>query len=168
MRDVLKDLGGSTVAGTFGYMAPEQFAGDATPASDVYALGALAVALLTRRDPQSLLGLDRHLHWQPHASVRPGTASLIDAMLAEEPAERPAARDLADRVSQARTARPTQLVRRNEVPPTPARRGNMLSVEIDGEPDPQTYGRITSVIERELGISGHAPWSAARCAGGPR
>lgn len=36
VRDVMKDpaLGGSTVAGTFGYMAPEQFRGVATPATD--------------------------------------------------------------------------------------------------------------------------------------
>ena len=50
VRDALKgDLGGSTVAGTFGYMAPEQFAGDASPASDLYGVGALAVALLAPR-----------------------------------------------------------------------------------------------------------------------
>ncbi len=34
--------GGSTIAGTFGYMAPEQNIGRATPASDTYALAALA------------------------------------------------------------------------------------------------------------------------------
>ncbi len=50
---------GSTIAGTFGYMAPEQFLGQAVPQSDIYALGALAVALLTKTDPQLLLGSDR-------------------------------------------------------------------------------------------------------------
>ena len=50
VSDVLKDpsMGGSTVAGTYGYMAPEQFRGDAFPASDLYALGVLSVVLLRR------------------------------------------------------------------------------------------------------------------------
>src|SRR5690606_33941626 len=39
--------GGSTVVGTFGYMAPEQLHGDAGPAVDLYALGATIVALAT-------------------------------------------------------------------------------------------------------------------------
>src|SRR5206468_586382 len=33
VRDAVRPLGGSTVVGTFGYMAPEQFAGRASPAS---------------------------------------------------------------------------------------------------------------------------------------
>jgi serine/threonine protein kinase len=42
------------VVGTFGYMAPEQFQGRALPQSDVYSLGATALALLTGRDPETL------------------------------------------------------------------------------------------------------------------
>lgn len=37
----------STVVGTFGYMAPEQFAGAASPASDLYSLGAVLLFLLS-------------------------------------------------------------------------------------------------------------------------
>jgi len=47
VRDRMKPEGGSTVVGTFGYMAPEQFQGRAMPASDVYAMGATALSLLT-------------------------------------------------------------------------------------------------------------------------
>src|SRR5436190_14622887 len=36
----LRDRGGSTIVGTFGYMAPEQLHGQATAATDLYALGA--------------------------------------------------------------------------------------------------------------------------------
>lgn len=46
--------GGSTVVGTFGYMAPEQFRGQACLATDLYGLGATLIYLLTRKDPADL------------------------------------------------------------------------------------------------------------------
>lgn len=71
--------GGSTIIGTFGYMAPEQFAGRALPQSDLYGLGATLVYLLSGRDPANLpqqnLLLDfrgyvecseRFAHWIEH------------------------------------------------------------------------------------------------------
>ncbi len=54
VRDKLRPEGGSTVVGTFGYMAPEQFQGRALPASDVYSVGATALAMLTGREPETL------------------------------------------------------------------------------------------------------------------
>jgi serine/threonine protein kinase len=54
VRDRMKPEGGSTVVGTFGYMAPEQFQGRAMPTSDVYAVGATALTLLTGREPEDL------------------------------------------------------------------------------------------------------------------
>ncbi len=42
--------GSSTIVGTVGYMAPEQLQGHAAPASDVYAVGATALAALTGAD----------------------------------------------------------------------------------------------------------------------
>jgi serine/threonine protein kinase len=38
---------GSTVIGTYGYMAPEQFRGAASPASDLYGLGGTLLLLLS-------------------------------------------------------------------------------------------------------------------------
>ena len=45
---------GSTVVGTFGYMAPEQFRGQACTATDLYSLGTTLLYLLTRRSPADL------------------------------------------------------------------------------------------------------------------
>lgn len=42
---------GSTVVGTYGFMAPEQFRGAAQPASDLYGLGGTLLYLLTGRLP---------------------------------------------------------------------------------------------------------------------
>lgn len=62
VRDRLKLQGGSTIVGTFGFMAPEQFQGRASPKSDVYGLGATALWMLTGEEPEDLphegLGID--------------------------------------------------------------------------------------------------------------
>lgn len=44
----------STVVGTFGYMAPEQFIGQAVATTDLYGLGATLLFLLTHRSPADL------------------------------------------------------------------------------------------------------------------
>jgi hypothetical protein len=46
--------GGSTFVGTYGYMAPEQFRGQSSCASDLYSLGATLLFLLTQRSPSEL------------------------------------------------------------------------------------------------------------------
>jgi hypothetical protein len=47
------DLPGSTVVGTYGFMAPEQFRGAAQPASDLYGLGGTLLYLITGRPPSA-------------------------------------------------------------------------------------------------------------------
>lgn len=82
------------MVGTFGYMAPEQFQGRAMSASDVYAIGATALWLLTGREPEDLphrgLGID-----VPAAladcRVRPALVKVLSAMLVPAPDERVAA-----------------------------------------------------------------------------
>ncbi len=62
VRAKLEPDGGSTMIGTFGYMAPEQLHGDATPATDLYALGATIAALAAGREadklPRNRLAID--------------------------------------------------------------------------------------------------------------
>lgn len=45
---------GSTVVGTYGYMAPEQFRGQAVLATDLYGLGATLLFILTQKNPSDL------------------------------------------------------------------------------------------------------------------
>lgn len=92
VRDTLKPEGGSTVVGTFGYMAPEQFQGRALPGSDVYAVGATALALLTGVEPETLphrgLALDVGAALEGHADA--ALVRALSRMLEPDPDQRPA------------------------------------------------------------------------------
>ncbi len=105
VRDALKDsvMGGSTVAGTFGFMAPEQFTGAATPPTDLYGLGATLVAILSRRPPHTLVGANGVLRWQDVVAVRLGTRQLLEGLLHPDPDERP--RDASDAAHLVQSAR---------------------------------------------------------------
>ncbi len=90
VRDSLKPEGGSTVVGTFGYMAPEQFQGRALPASDVYSIGATALSMLTGRQPETLphqgLGIDVERSLRGVAS--PQLIAVLARTLRPDPDER--------------------------------------------------------------------------------
>jgi hypothetical protein len=90
VRDKLRPDGGSTVVGTFGFMAPEQFQGRALPASDVYAIGATAVAMLAGREPEELphkgLALDVRAALAGRASDR--MIAVLEKMLEPDPDRR--------------------------------------------------------------------------------
>jgi tRNA A-37 threonylcarbamoyl transferase component Bud32 len=91
VRDQLKPEGGSTVVGTFGYMAPEQFQGRALPGSDVYAVAATALTLITGREPEDLP--HRGLAIDVPAALGKGAESwlvrALSAMLEPDPDKRP-------------------------------------------------------------------------------
>lgn len=86
-----KSEGGSTVVGTFGYMAPEQLYGRSAPATDLYSLGATLLTLATGREPEELphkgLSLDVD-------KAAPGLSEpmrdILKRMLAPDPQDRPA------------------------------------------------------------------------------
>jgi hypothetical protein len=111
VRDKLRPEGGSTVVGTFGFMAPEQFQGRALPASDVYAVGATAVAMLSGRDPEQLphAGLAIDVRAALGGRVSERLTSVLAKMLDPDPDRR--ARSITPLLAQlgpdrGRTARP--------------------------------------------------------------
>jgi serine/threonine protein kinase len=74
-------LKGSTVAGTYGYMAPEQFRGAAVPASDLYGLGATILYLLTHRSPADLPQERLKLSFRAHVNISDRFADWLETML---------------------------------------------------------------------------------------
>lgn len=107
VKDVVRQGEGSTVAGTFGYMAPEQLAGRATPASDLYALGALLLELVTRQPPHELLDDQNRLVWQPFVDEGP-LRDLLSDLLEPDPSRRLRdAREVARRIDDLLAGRAT-------------------------------------------------------------
>jgi hypothetical protein len=81
---------GSTVVGTFGFMAPEQFQGRAMPQSDVYAIGATVLSSMTGLEPEKLphkgLSIDVAGCLGPRADPR--LVDLLARMLVADPDQR--------------------------------------------------------------------------------
>ncbi|MBI1946011.1 MAG: serine/threonine protein kinase [Deltaproteobacteria bacterium] len=87
----MREAAGSTVVGTFGYMAPEQLYGAQTPATDMYAFGATLLMLATGREPEELprsgLSLDVD---QAAPKLSPQLRALVKKLTAPDPSGRPA------------------------------------------------------------------------------
>ena len=85
---------GSTVAGTIGYMAPEQILGDNTIQADYYALGATILHMLTGvppyQIPNELFVLDfKPVLKQNAPDISPYMVELLDYLLQKDPDQRP-------------------------------------------------------------------------------
>lgn len=72
---------GSTVVGTYGYMAPEEFRGKALPATDLYSLGATLLYLLTRRSPAELPQDTLKLEFRNLVDISESFADWLDQIL---------------------------------------------------------------------------------------
>ncbi|MGB7057201.1 MAG: serine/threonine-protein kinase [Geitlerinemataceae cyanobacterium] len=75
---------GGTFVGTLGYMPPEQFRGQAFFASDLYALGATLLFLLTHRSPDELPQKRMKIDFRDRVSISPEFANWLEKIL--EPA----------------------------------------------------------------------------------
>lgn len=73
--------GGSTVVGTYGYMAPEQFRGQAVLSTDLYGLGTTLLFLLTGKCPADLPQRKLKINFRSHVSVSKEFADWLEKML---------------------------------------------------------------------------------------
>jgi serine/threonine protein kinase len=69
-----------TVVGTYGYAPMEQFGGRSVPASDLYALGATLIHLLTRTAPAELPQDDIRIDFHQFTNASPGFIQWIQTL----------------------------------------------------------------------------------------
>ncbi|MEW1960995.1 serine/threonine-protein kinase [Microbacterium sp. NPDC077644] len=135
-----------TIIGSAGYLSPEQVTGSApVPASDVYALGLVLLESLTGERAFAQDGIREavvaRLTTDPDipASVGEGWMSLLRAMTAREPADRPTALEVVIRVRDMAAT----------VPMDGANDSDATNVA-DTIPDPDATNARTAVLEPEL------------------
>lgn len=79
---------GASLAGTFGYVPIEQLGGTVDATSDLYALGATLIHLLSRKAPHELLTADLHLDFSREVNLSPGFTYWLQRLVAREPGAR--------------------------------------------------------------------------------
>jgi serine/threonine protein kinase len=77
-----------TVVGTYGYAPMEQFGGRAVPASDLYALGATLIHLLTGISPCDLPQQDLRLQFADRVNLSPSFVSWLQKLIEPAPEQR--------------------------------------------------------------------------------
>ncbi len=76
--------GGSTVVGTYGYMAPEQFRGQAVLSTDLYGLGTTLLFLLTQKSPTDLPQRRLKINFRSHLRTSKKFANWLERMIEPE------------------------------------------------------------------------------------
>jgi serine/threonine protein kinase len=90
VRNVFRspDETGSTVVGTYGYMPYEQYMGQASPASDLYALGATFLHLITGRPPSDFMTDTARLKVPAALPCGEPLRTILERLLASVPGDR--------------------------------------------------------------------------------
>ncbi|MCT7955747.1 serine/threonine protein kinase [Laspinema palackyanum] len=159
---------GSTIVGTYGYMAPEQFRGQAKPATDLYGLGATLLFLLTHKDPADFPEKRMKINFRPYVNLTPEFADWLETML--EPI-------IEDRFKSAAEALGVLEAKRERIVPRSARNlqpiGSRIVLEktptqlkVKVPPYPFNISNIFILIFTMLWISALMPLTLGALAGG--
>ncbi len=84
-----EDERGSTVAGTHGYMPPEQYMGQVSTRSDLYGLGATLLHVVSGRAPSEFSFDDGRINVPQDLAVRRSTLEALNRLLEPAPRDRP-------------------------------------------------------------------------------
>lgn len=147
---VVHGAGNRGLAESLAYSAPEQLHGDPTPASDVWALGAIAIVALSGVSVKNLRDASHRLRWRDRIVVDPELAALLERMLEADPTRRITATQL--RHALAGVARPSESRTKDEAPCAPERGPDVPDVPIV-RPDE---------LSRELSQADHATSTLAQ------
>jgi serine/threonine protein kinase len=80
VQTIVRSNSTMTVVGSYGYMPPEQFSGKATPASDLYGLGATLIYLVTGQHPADLPQDDLVIQFEEFANISHSFSSWLRKM----------------------------------------------------------------------------------------
>ena len=136
-----------TVVGTFGYMAPEMLKGQASPASDLYSLGATLLYAFSAREPESFPQERLKIQFRKHLKLAKPLANLLDALLEPAVEDRPASAEEALAILAGRSrdgAKSTAMVEAKETTPA-ERRFRTLKIAA------ATTGAVTLVMFLVMG-----------------
>lgn len=135
----LRPEGGSTVAGTFGYMAPEQLSGRAGPGSDLYAAGATLIHLLTGLPPAELPQERLRIRFEEHVECPAALKAWLRSLIEPQPEDR--CRDAATALRSLEQARQGQLMQ------VPRARQPAPAADMAAQPAPPRHMRAIEVHE---------------------
>ena len=128
VSELLVRKGSSTIVGTMGYMAPEQFQGRALTGTDVYAVGATALAALTGAEPETLphQGLRVDVRAALGGRTSPELVTALERMLEPDPDKR--AKSVTEALDGLHTTRPSAAPA-----PIPTKRAPIVQVDATNE-----------------------------------
>ncbi|AFY39050.1 serine/threonine protein kinase [[Leptolyngbya] sp. PCC 7376] len=80
--------GGSTVIGTIGYMAPEQFRGQSRLSTDLYGLGTTLISLLTGRSPANFPQKKHKIQFKDYVDISEDFFNWINVLIEPNSSDR--------------------------------------------------------------------------------